>query len=60
MLKLKQIWRGDKKFQFKKEGFSDATWASDPDTRKSISRSAVFLEGSPVSMKRKNYSSISK
>ena len=51
MLKPKQIWKGDRKFQFEIEVYSDATWASDPDTRKSVSGSTVFLEGSPVSMK---------
>ena len=41
MLKPKQTWKGNKDSQLEIEGYSDATWASDPDTRKSVSDSSI-------------------
>jgi hypothetical protein len=44
-------WDGDPKFEFIIMGWSDSDYAMDTDTRKSISGSAVFLEGAPVVMR---------
>ena len=44
-------WDGKQDFKFDIVGYSDATWGSDPDNRRSISGTAVMLNGAPVSMK---------
>jgi hypothetical protein len=47
-LKPNRNWDGDLKFDFIITGRSDSDYATDTDTRKSISGSAVFFEGAPV------------
>ena len=51
MLKPTMKWNGDPDFEFKIEGFSDASHAPNPDDRRSVNASAVFLCGAPVVMK---------
>ena len=50
-LKPDAEWDGSKDFEFTVYGKSDATYASDPDTRKSMSGSEVFLNNAPVCQK---------
>jgi hypothetical protein len=50
-LKPSRKWDGNRDFQFVISGASDANFATDPSTRKSVSGYAVFLEDAPVSMK---------
>ena len=51
VLKPQGVWNGDKNYEFEIMGMSDANYATDPSTRKSVSGYSVFLEGAPVSMK---------
>ena len=47
-------WNGrDKDFQFKIHGMSDSDYAKDPETRRSVSGYATFLNDAPVTMKSK-------
>ncbi len=46
------IWDGrDKGYKFKIHGASDSDYAKDPDTRRSVSGYATFLNGAPVTAK---------
>ena len=47
-LQPKRTWNEDPTFAFEIIGKSDTDYAKDPDTRKSVSDSTVFLEGAPV------------
>ena len=51
LLKPERTWDGSPDFEFVITGRSDSDYAKDTDTRKSVSGSAVFLEGSPVVMR---------
>lgn len=44
-------WNGDRNFEFTIRGRSDADWAKDPDTRRSVSGYTTFLEDAPVAFK---------
>jgi hypothetical protein len=50
-LKPEGIWDGDPNYEFTIRGGSDANYATDPTTRKSVSGYSVFLCEAPVSMK---------
>lgn len=51
VLKPNREWDGNKDFKFVIKGRSDANYATDPETRKSVTGFTVFLEGAPVVMK---------
>jgi hypothetical protein len=51
LIKPKTTWDGSKNHVFTIEGGSDSTYASCPDTRMSVSGTAVFLEGAPIECK---------
>jgi hypothetical protein len=51
-------WDGDPKFEFIITGWSDSDYATDTDTRKSVSGSAVFFEGAPVVMRSSGQKSV--
>jgi hypothetical protein len=50
-LKPNRTWDGSKDFEFKVTGLSDANYATDPSSRRSVSGYSVFLENAPISMK---------
>jgi len=50
-LKPNRTWNGKKGFLFRIRGKSDSDYATCPDTRKSMSGYAVFLEGAPITVK---------
>jgi hypothetical protein len=50
-LKPSRTWNGKPDFEFIVKGLSDANYATDPSSRKSISGYSVFLEDAPISMK---------
>ena len=49
-MKPKGIWDGSPDYEFIVKGVSDTSFASDPDTCKSIGGSSVFLNDAPVVM----------
>jgi hypothetical protein len=51
LIKPRATWNGSKNHVFTIEGGSDSTYASCPDTRMSVSGTAVFLEGAPIECK---------
>ena len=51
LLKPSRQWDGKRGFKFRIKGTSDSNYATDPETRKSVSGYSVELEGAPVSMK---------
>lgn len=51
LLKPTGTWNGDPNYEFTILGRSDADWAKDPDTRRSVSGYKTFLEGAPVAYK---------
>ena len=51
VLKPNRKWNGEKDFKFKIRGKSDSNYATDPETRKSITGTVVYLEESPVMFK---------
>jgi hypothetical protein len=51
MLKATRTWNGNPNFELIVKGLSDANYATDPSSRKSISGYSVFLEDAPISMK---------
>ena len=54
LLRPNGIWDGrDKNYKFKVHGFSDSDYAKDPETRRSVSGYATFLNGAPVTAKSK-------
>ena len=57
-LKPKRQWDGNPDFEFIVAGQSDSDYAKDTDTRKSVSGSSVFLEGSPVVMRSSTQKSV--
>jgi hypothetical protein len=57
-LKPDRKWNGDPQFEFLITGRSDSDYATDTDTRKSVSGSAVFLEGAPVVMRSSGQKSV--
>ena len=58
LLKPTRKWNGDPSFEFIITGYSDSDYAKDTDTRRSVSGTAVFLEGSPVSMRSNTQKSV--
>ena len=49
LLKPTRVWDGrDKSHKFKVHGYSDSDYAKDPETRRSVSGFATFLEDAPV------------
>jgi hypothetical protein len=58
LLKPKRKWNGDPSFEFIITGYSDSDYAKDTDTRRSVSDTAVMLEGSPVSMQSNTQKSV--
>ena len=49
MLAPNRKWNGrDKNFEFEILGRVDANYATDPETRKSVTGCITFLEGAPV------------
>jgi hypothetical protein len=51
LLKPNGKWNGDPTYEFVIGGRSDANYATDPATRRSVTGNSVFLEGAPVVMK---------
>ena len=51
LLKPNAKWDGSPDFKFEVNGRSDSTYASDPDTRRSVSGYHTMLNGAPVTMK---------
>jgi hypothetical protein len=51
LLKPTRTWNGDPNFEFIVKGLSDANYATDTSSRRSISGYSVFLEDAPISMK---------
>ena len=51
LLQPRAKWNGNKDHVFTIRGSSDSNYATDPDTRKSVSGYSVFLEEAPVAMK---------
>ncbi len=49
VLKPDSKWNGDKDFKFCISGASDSDYATDPETRRSVSGTRVSLNGAPVS-----------
>jgi hypothetical protein len=58
LLKSKRKWNGDPSFEFIITGYTDLDYAKDTDTRRSVSGTAVMLEGSPVSMRSNTQKSV--
>jgi hypothetical protein len=58
LLQPKRKWNGDPSFEFIITGYSDSDYAKDTDTRRSVSGTAVMLEGSPVSMRSNTQKSV--
>ena len=54
----KRTWNGNPDFEFIITGRSDSDYAKDTDSRKSVSGSGVFLEGSPVVMRSSTQKSV--
>ena len=50
-LRPTRSWNGKKGFLFKIRGKSDSDYATCPDTRKSVSGYAVYLEDAPITLK---------
>ena len=54
LLKPTGVWDGrNKNYKFKVSGFSDSDYAKDPETRRSVSGYATFLNDAPVTAKSK-------
>ena len=54
LLKPTGEWNGrDRNYKFTVHGFSDSDYAKDPETRRSVSGYATFLNGAPVTAKSK-------
>ena len=51
ILAPKGAWDGSEAFEFEVEGYSDSTYASDPDIELSIGGRSVFLNDAPASIK---------
>jgi hypothetical protein len=51
LLQPNGTWNGDPNYKFTIMGRSDADWAKDPDTRRSVSGYTTFLEGAAVANK---------
>jgi hypothetical protein len=51
LLKPTDTWNGDPNYEFTGLGMLDSDYAKDPDSRKSVSGYAKFLNGAPSSMK---------
>jgi hypothetical protein len=58
LLKPNGKWNGDPNYEFEIKGRSDANYATDPATRRSVSGSSVFLEGAPVVAKSNGQKSV--
>ena len=50
-LKPVGIWDGSKEYEFEISGLSDSDYAKDPDNRRSISGTSVFLCAAPVALR---------
>ena len=51
VLQPKKRWSGNRDNEFEVRGSADSNYATDPDSRKSITGYSVFLEGAPVAMR---------
>ena len=51
LLSPTRVWNGNKNFKFRVRGRSDSNCATDPETRRSITGTVVYLEDSPVMFK---------
>ena len=58
LLKPTGTWNGDPNYEFTVSGMSDSDYAKDPESRKSVSGYATFLNGAPTSMKSKMQSHV--